>query len=117
MCLLRVPVSVSSMCPVVLSMFIVSPGAKGIVRIRQPHSQLLQALCRKAAMQQLPCHHPLQQGGTTMGVQVSALVRVGDPCENIGKSKWRPLQLCWWLGLPELPAEGKEYPELGCKRL
>ncbi|KAJ9527913.1 hypothetical protein QJQ45_005641 [Haematococcus lacustris] len=37
--------------------------------------------------------------------------------QRIGKSRWRPLELCWWSDLPELPAKGKEYPELGCKRL
>ncbi|KAJ9509551.1 hypothetical protein QJQ45_001996 [Haematococcus lacustris] len=34
--------------------------------------------------------------------------------QRIGEAKWRPLELCWW---PELPANGKEFPELGCKRL
>ncbi|KAJ9516052.1 hypothetical protein QJQ45_024482, partial [Haematococcus lacustris] len=37
--------------------------------------------------------------------------------QRIGKSKCCPLELCWWPGRPELPAEGKEYPELGYKRL
>ncbi|KAJ9514228.1 hypothetical protein QJQ45_012190 [Haematococcus lacustris] len=32
--------------------------------------------------------------------------------QRIGESKWRPLELCWWPDLPELPANGKEYPEL-----
>ncbi|KAJ9530579.1 hypothetical protein QJQ45_012564 [Haematococcus lacustris] len=29
-------------------------------------------------------------------------------------NKWCPLQLCWW---PDLPAKGKEYPDLGHRRL
>ncbi|KAJ9506153.1 hypothetical protein QJQ45_002432 [Haematococcus lacustris] len=44
--------------------------------------------------------------------------------QRIGESRWRPLELCWLPGLPalsakaslillELPAKGKEYPELG----
>ncbi|KAJ9515685.1 hypothetical protein QJQ45_002673 [Haematococcus lacustris] len=36
---------------------------------------------------------------------------------RIGKSKWRPLELCCWPGMPGMPAKGKEYPELGYKRL
>ncbi|KAJ9534250.1 hypothetical protein QJQ45_006937 [Haematococcus lacustris] len=34
--------------------------------------------------------------------------------QRIGGSRWRPLELCWWLDLPELP---KENPGLGYKRL
>ncbi|KAJ9532248.1 hypothetical protein QJQ45_003971 [Haematococcus lacustris] len=37
--------------------------------------------------------------------------------QRIGESRWRPLELCWWPDLPELPAKGKGYPELGFKRL
>ncbi|KAJ9517475.1 hypothetical protein QJQ45_024952 [Haematococcus lacustris] len=37
--------------------------------------------------------------------------------QRIGESRWRPLELCWWLKQAALPAKGKEYPELGCKRL
>ncbi|KAJ9507372.1 hypothetical protein QJQ45_006339 [Haematococcus lacustris] len=35
----------------------------------------------------------------------------------IGESKWRPLELCYWPEQGKLPAKGKEYPELGYKRL
>ncbi|GFH31131.1 uncharacterized protein HaLaN_30110, partial [Haematococcus lacustris] len=31
--------------------------------------------------------------------------------------EWRPLELCWWPEQLKLPAKGKEYPELGYKRL
>ncbi|KAJ9518121.1 hypothetical protein QJQ45_010045 [Haematococcus lacustris] len=37
--------------------------------------------------------------------------------QRIGKSKWRPLELCWWPEQGKLPAKGKEYPGLGYKRL
>ncbi|GFH11515.1 hypothetical protein HaLaN_07023 [Haematococcus lacustris] len=37
--------------------------------------------------------------------------------QRIGESKWRPLELCWWPDLHQLPAKGKEYPGLGYKRL
>ncbi|GFH06732.1 uncharacterized protein HaLaN_01411, partial [Haematococcus lacustris] len=36
---------------------------------------------------------------------------------RIGESKWRPLELCWWPEQGKLPAKGKEYPELGYKRV
>ncbi|KAJ9526432.1 hypothetical protein QJQ45_009907 [Haematococcus lacustris] len=32
--------------------------------------------------------------------------------QRIGESRWRPLELCWCLDLPALPAKGKEYPSL-----
>ncbi|KAJ9509581.1 hypothetical protein QJQ45_011213 [Haematococcus lacustris] len=35
--------------------------------------------------------------------------------QRIGESKWRLPKLCWWPELPEPPANGKEYPELGYK--
>ncbi|KAJ9513518.1 hypothetical protein QJQ45_006163 [Haematococcus lacustris] len=37
--------------------------------------------------------------------------------QNIGESRWRPLELCWWPDQAALPAKGKEYPGLGYKRL
>ncbi|KAJ9509246.1 hypothetical protein QJQ45_001700 [Haematococcus lacustris] len=37
--------------------------------------------------------------------------------QRIGEAKWRSLELCWWLDVLELPAKGKEYLELGYKRL
>ncbi|KAJ9522151.1 hypothetical protein QJQ45_005134 [Haematococcus lacustris] len=36
---------------------------------------------------------------------------------NIGEAKWRPPELCYWPEQRKLPAKGKEYPELGYKRL
>ncbi|KAJ9522783.1 hypothetical protein QJQ45_019804 [Haematococcus lacustris] len=35
----------------------------------------------------------------------------------IGKSRWRPLELCYWPEQGALPAKGKENPGLGYKRL
>ncbi|KAJ9521338.1 hypothetical protein QJQ45_001288 [Haematococcus lacustris] len=37
--------------------------------------------------------------------------------QRFGEAKWRPLELCWWPEQGKLPAKGKEYPGLGCKRL
>ncbi|KAJ9529058.1 hypothetical protein QJQ45_007129 [Haematococcus lacustris] len=37
--------------------------------------------------------------------------------QRIGESRWRPLELCWWLEQGKLPAKGKEYPGLSYKRL
>ncbi|KAJ9512901.1 hypothetical protein QJQ45_029120 [Haematococcus lacustris] len=37
--------------------------------------------------------------------------------QRIGESRWRPLELCYWPEQEALPAEGKEYPGLGNKRL
>ncbi|KAJ9527817.1 hypothetical protein QJQ45_000379 [Haematococcus lacustris] len=37
--------------------------------------------------------------------------------QRIVESTWRPLQLCWWPEQGKLPSKGKEYPELGYKRL
>ncbi|KAJ9512917.1 hypothetical protein QJQ45_029067 [Haematococcus lacustris] len=36
---------------------------------------------------------------------------------RIGESRWRPLELCWWLKQTPRPAKGKEYPGLDYKRL
>ncbi|KAJ9508496.1 hypothetical protein QJQ45_012022 [Haematococcus lacustris] len=36
--------------------------------------------------------------------------------QRIGESRWRPLELCYW-PKAALPAKGKEYPELGYKRV
>ncbi|KAJ9519653.1 hypothetical protein QJQ45_013278 [Haematococcus lacustris] len=35
----------------------------------------------------------------------------------IGESRWRPLELCWWPEQGALPAKGKEFPELGYRRV
>ncbi|KAJ9508962.1 hypothetical protein QJQ45_028307 [Haematococcus lacustris] len=37
--------------------------------------------------------------------------------QRIGESRWRTLELCYWPEQGKLPAKGKEYPELGYKRL
>ncbi|GFH25628.1 hypothetical protein HaLaN_23623 [Haematococcus lacustris] len=37
--------------------------------------------------------------------------------KRIGESRWRPLELCYWPDQGALPANGKEYPGLGYKRL
>ncbi|KAJ9529008.1 hypothetical protein QJQ45_007079 [Haematococcus lacustris] len=37
--------------------------------------------------------------------------------QRIGESRWRSLELCHWPDQGALPAKGKEYPGLGCKRL
>ncbi|KAJ9512740.1 hypothetical protein QJQ45_019051 [Haematococcus lacustris] len=37
--------------------------------------------------------------------------------QRIGESRWRPLGLCYWPDQGKLPANGKEYPEHGYKRV
>ncbi|KAJ9530035.1 hypothetical protein QJQ45_023314 [Haematococcus lacustris] len=37
--------------------------------------------------------------------------------QRAGESKWRPLELCRWPHRGRLPAQGKEYPTLGFKKL
>ncbi|KAJ9519521.1 hypothetical protein QJQ45_000606 [Haematococcus lacustris] len=37
--------------------------------------------------------------------------------QRAGESKWRPLELCRWPHRGRLPAQGKEYPALGLKKL
>ncbi|KAJ9526474.1 hypothetical protein QJQ45_009941 [Haematococcus lacustris] len=37
--------------------------------------------------------------------------------QRAGGSKWRPLELCRWPHRGRLPAQGKEYPALGFKKL
>ncbi|KAJ9526240.1 hypothetical protein QJQ45_009704 [Haematococcus lacustris] len=37
--------------------------------------------------------------------------------QRAGESKWRPLELCRWQHRGRLPAQGKEYPALGFKKL
>ncbi|KAJ9527670.1 hypothetical protein QJQ45_025949, partial [Haematococcus lacustris] len=37
--------------------------------------------------------------------------------QRAGESKWRPLELCRWPQRGRLPAQGKEYPALGSKKL
>ncbi|KAJ9507027.1 hypothetical protein QJQ45_004690 [Haematococcus lacustris] len=37
--------------------------------------------------------------------------------QRAGESKWRPLELCRWQHRARLPAQGKEYPALGFKKL
>ncbi|KAJ9531936.1 hypothetical protein QJQ45_003641 [Haematococcus lacustris] len=37
--------------------------------------------------------------------------------QRAGESKWRPLELCRWEHRARLPAQGKEYPALGFKKL
>ncbi|KAJ9524303.1 hypothetical protein QJQ45_008495 [Haematococcus lacustris] len=50
--------------------------------------------------------------------RVSLAVNGQQSCEEQGgESKWRPLELCYWLDQAALPAKGKEYPGLGYKRL
>ncbi|KAJ9509399.1 hypothetical protein QJQ45_001855 [Haematococcus lacustris] len=37
--------------------------------------------------------------------------------QRFGESRWRPLELCYWPEQGKLSAKGKEYPELGYKRV
>ncbi|KAJ9510707.1 hypothetical protein QJQ45_027660 [Haematococcus lacustris] len=37
--------------------------------------------------------------------------------QRIGESRWRPLELCYWPDQPALPAQVKQCPGLGYKRV
>ncbi|KAJ9528351.1 hypothetical protein QJQ45_014324 [Haematococcus lacustris] len=53
---------------------------------------------------------------TSRGLQCSAEYAALS-MQRIGDSRWHLLQLCWWPDLPALPAKGKEFHELGHKRV
>ncbi|KAJ9532041.1 hypothetical protein QJQ45_003766 [Haematococcus lacustris] len=56
---------------------------------------------------------PAPQPGRWLDRDCNAALNMG----RIGKSRWRPLELCYWPDQGALPAKGKEYPGLGYKRL
>ncbi|KAJ9517930.1 hypothetical protein QJQ45_004251 [Haematococcus lacustris] len=56
---------------------------------------------------------PAPQSGRWLGRDCNAALNM----QRIGESRWRPLELCWWPDQKALPAKGKEYPELGYKRV
>ncbi|KAJ9525246.1 hypothetical protein QJQ45_020777 [Haematococcus lacustris] len=56
---------------------------------------------------------PAQQPGRWMDRDCNAALNM----QRIGERRWRPLELCWWPKRTALPAKGKEYPDLGYKRL
>ncbi|MGQ3164846.1 MAG: hypothetical protein ACT6T3_21730, partial [Agrobacterium sp.] len=58
-----------------------------------------------------PSQHHSQAGG--LDQDCNAVLNM----QRIGKSRWWPLELCWWPEQTALPAKGKEYPGLGYKRL
>ncbi|KAJ9523297.1 hypothetical protein QJQ45_005254 [Haematococcus lacustris] len=56
---------------------------------------------------------PAPQPGRWLDRDCNAALNI----QRIGESRWRPLELCYWPGQGALPAKGKEYSGLGCKRL
>ncbi|KAJ9523303.1 hypothetical protein QJQ45_005267 [Haematococcus lacustris] len=56
---------------------------------------------------------PASQPGRWLDSDGNAALNI----QRIGESRWRPLELCFWPDPGKLPAKGKEYPGLGCKRL
>ncbi|KAJ9524925.1 hypothetical protein QJQ45_005900 [Haematococcus lacustris] len=56
---------------------------------------------------------PAQQPGRWLDRDCNAALNM----QRIGERRWRPLELCWWPKRTALPAKGKEYPDLGYKRL
>ncbi|KAJ9510876.1 hypothetical protein QJQ45_027716 [Haematococcus lacustris] len=56
---------------------------------------------------------PIPQPGRWLDRECNAALNM----QRIGESRWRPLELCYWSDQGALPAKGKEYPGLGCKRL
>ncbi|KAJ9522964.1 hypothetical protein QJQ45_023763 [Haematococcus lacustris] len=57
--------------------------------------------------------YPAPQPGRWVNRDCNAALNM----QRIGEAKWRPLELCYWPEQGKLPAKGKEYPELGYKRL
>ncbi|KAJ9528821.1 hypothetical protein QJQ45_000056 [Haematococcus lacustris] len=74
----------------------------------QPVAELTQPTKGKAARAK-----PAPQPGWWVDQDCNAALNM----QRIEGRRWRPLELCWWLDLPELQAKGKEYPGLGYKRL
>ncbi|KAJ9511884.1 hypothetical protein QJQ45_004537 [Haematococcus lacustris] len=56
---------------------------------------------------------PAPQPGRWLDRDCNAALNV----QRIGESRWRPLELCYWPEQGALPVKGKEYPNLGYKRL
>ncbi|KAJ9509064.1 hypothetical protein QJQ45_001555 [Haematococcus lacustris] len=56
---------------------------------------------------------PAPQPGRWLDRDINAALNM----QHIRESKRHPLELCWWPERGKLPAKGKEYPGLGCKRL
>ncbi|KAJ9509470.1 hypothetical protein QJQ45_001934 [Haematococcus lacustris] len=56
---------------------------------------------------------PAPQPGRWLDRDCNAALKM----QRIGESRWRPLELCWWLKQTALSAKGKEYPGLGYMRL
>ncbi|KAJ9510689.1 hypothetical protein QJQ45_027565 [Haematococcus lacustris] len=61
----------------------------------------------------LPAKQPAPQPGRWVDRDCNAALNM----QRIGEAKWRPLELCYWPEQGKLPAKGKEYPELGYKRV
>ncbi|KAJ9509433.1 hypothetical protein QJQ45_001881 [Haematococcus lacustris] len=56
---------------------------------------------------------PAPQPGRSLDRDCNAALNM----QRIGESRWRPLELCYWLEQGKLPTKGKEYPGLGYKRV
>ncbi|GFH22035.1 uncharacterized protein HaLaN_19436 [Haematococcus lacustris] len=52
-----------------------------------------------------------------LGIWVDRDCNAALNLQRAGESNWRPLELCRWKDLGAAPAEGKEYPGLGFKKL
>ncbi|KAJ9525629.1 hypothetical protein QJQ45_003361 [Haematococcus lacustris] len=52
-----------------------------------------------------------------LGIWVDRDCNAALNLQRAGESKWRPLELCRWPHRGRLPAQGKEYPALGFKKL
>ncbi|KAJ9509574.1 hypothetical protein QJQ45_011204 [Haematococcus lacustris] len=78
----------------------------------QPTKGKGQAKCKGKAKGKAAKAKPASQPGMWLDRDCNAALNM----QRIGESRWRPLELCWWPDLPELPAKNKEYPELVYKR-
>ncbi|KAJ9511269.1 hypothetical protein QJQ45_017138, partial [Haematococcus lacustris] len=81
--------------------------AKQAAESTQPTQGRSQGMCKAVKAKTAP--HP----GRWVDRDCNAALNV----QRSGKSRWHPLELCWWPDLPELLATGREYPGLGYKWL
>ncbi|KAJ9506226.1 hypothetical protein QJQ45_014491 [Haematococcus lacustris] len=91
-----------------------------ISELMQPGQQVLFNSAGNKYQHQQTVHQAAEQG--TRLNSINRLVHdiitwaAGSACVA-GESKWRPLELCRWPHRARLPAKGREYPALGCKKL
>ncbi|KAJ9527172.1 hypothetical protein QJQ45_025412 [Haematococcus lacustris] len=81
--------------------------------LQQTHSLSQPTKSQSKAQGKAAKAKPAPQPGRWLDSDCNAALNM----QRIGESKWRPLELCYWPEQGALPANGKEYPGLGYKRL